>query len=591
MSRKNSCLVFPLVLLLLTQCASVLAQQSVVGESRSSSTENSITGRVINEAGQPVSNAAIYAQSAGTTGQRRSVSTDGDGRFQLSGLERGAYIIWTYLPGYVDENSLAQPWPQRYYRPGDVLTLTMVKGGVITGTVTNAAGEPLVAIGVHALRVRDAQGHSIKDVPNYSRERLTDDRGIYRIFGLVPGSYLVYAGGRTQGLPDISPYDKDAPTYAPSSARDTAQEIAVRGGEEAAGVDIRYRGEPGYALSGKVKGVSRTDSRSTSVSVMLMHAASRQIEASTYLNGNFNESTFAFYGVPDDTYYLLARQYGVNGDAAAATPARITVKGANVGGIELSLASLGSISGRFNVEVPKDVECADNRAGLLRETVIITRRLTESATTESPSSSLTSTFNAIPGDDGVFAFRGLDAGRYYFEVRLPGDGWYLRTLNLPVQAAGPKSPASLKTNTAAADVARQGLLLKPGEQAANLTMTLTAGAATLSGHILPAREGERGPANLHVHLIPAEREAIDDVLRYAETLSDSHGEFTLKNIAPGRYWLLARVPSETEFLMPYKPAAWDSAARTKLHEQAEAANNKIDLQACQRRTDATLLYK
>ena len=84
-------------------------------------------------------------------------------------------------------------------------------------------------------------------------EKTTDDRGIYRIYGLPAGNYLVWAGGPTYN-PGVDPYDTDVPTYAPSSTRDTATEITVRSGEETTNVDIRYRGEPGHIVSGTVNG-------------------------------------------------------------------------------------------------------------------------------------------------------------------------------------------------------------------------------------------------------------------------------------------------------------------------------------------------
>ena len=84
---------------------------------------------------------------------------------------------------------------------------------------------------------------------------MTDDRGVYRMYGLLPGTYIVSAGGMTRffGGYGTTAHDQDAPTYAPSATRDTAQEVVVRSGEEAT-ADIQYRGEPGHAISGTVLG-------------------------------------------------------------------------------------------------------------------------------------------------------------------------------------------------------------------------------------------------------------------------------------------------------------------------------------------------
>ena len=77
---------------------------------------------------------------------------------------------------------------------------------------------------------------------------------MYRFYGLLPGGYLISAARPRIGFIAPSPYDNDAPTYFPSSTRDTAAEVIVRDGEEMT-ADIQYRAEPGHAISGKVAGV------------------------------------------------------------------------------------------------------------------------------------------------------------------------------------------------------------------------------------------------------------------------------------------------------------------------------------------------
>ena len=86
-----------------------------------------------------------------------------------------------------------------YYRPGDNATITLIKGGVITGTVKNLNGDPLIAISVRAIRVRDAEGKPIPFQISL-RDRLTDDRGVYRLYALPPGTYVVAAGGAHHDL-------------------------------------------------------------------------------------------------------------------------------------------------------------------------------------------------------------------------------------------------------------------------------------------------------------------------------------------------------------------------------------------------------
>src|SRR5262249_26242688 len=153
------------------------------------------------------------------------------------------YRVWASMPAYIPS---IQPGiaSSNLYHVGDSATLSLSRGGVITGKVSAANG-PMIAIGVFAIRVRDGEGKRLP-TPLLTRERATDDRGIYRIYELSPGSYLIMVAKPRSGLIAPSAYDQDTPTYFPSSPRDTAGEILVREGEEIT-ADVQYRAEPGHA--------------------------------------------------------------------------------------------------------------------------------------------------------------------------------------------------------------------------------------------------------------------------------------------------------------------------------------------------------
>src|SRR4030095_10196519 len=137
------------------------------------------------------------------------------------------------------------------------------------------------------------------------RERATDDRGVYRFYGLSPGSYLVWAAKPRIGLLAPTAYDNDTPTYSPSSTRDTASEVVVRDGEEIT-ADIQYRAEPGHAISGKVVGVLESQTQfSLGASINLIDVRDRSSLVGTSANSNDNFS-FAIYGVADGEYELSA---------------------------------------------------------------------------------------------------------------------------------------------------------------------------------------------------------------------------------------------------------------------------------------------
>jgi hypothetical protein len=65
-----------------------------------------------------------------------------------------------------------------------------------------------------------------------------------------------------------------------------------------------------------------------------------------------------------------------------------------------------------------------------------------------------------------------------------------------------------------------------------------------------------------LHVIPAKSVAAENIPRYAETRAESDGSFAFKNLAPGKYWLLARpLPVNESTEVQTRPAAWDASER------------------------------
>lgn len=562
---------------LLSFYASVSAQED---ESKSNSPRTgSISGRVVNENGQPLSHVAIYISAMKDALQTRMTATDDGGNFEVSGLDALIYNINASAPTYVTPPREPEALPT-YYRIGDSVTINLIRGGVITGTVTSSTGDPLVQAGVRAIMIRDANGKP----PNPGRfavDRPTDDRGVYRIYGLPAGTYVVSAGGRAAYGYGNNAYDTDAPTYAPSSSRDTAVEVVVRAGEETA-ADIRHRGEPGHAVSGFISGPVVPNS---SANVSLTQIVNGVPFSSAIGFQTFSLKGFAFYGVGDGDYDLIAQSWTL-GETIGSEPRRITVKGGDVSGIELVVRELASIKGRMVLEPSSATECKSKRQPLLSETVLMARRSGKSSPNNQPTSS-NRFAQSVPDQSGDFALRNLAPGQFKLNVRFYAKYWYLRsTLR--------DSPAPAPTRTVAAgrpiDLARNGINLKFGERISGVTVTLAAGAASLRG-IVTGSEGESLPPRVYLHLVPAEKENADDVLRFFTTVVPADGKFTFNNLPPGRYWVLARQAADSEPQSDAERATEESDQRLKIRRAAEGAKNEIEFRPCQNIVDYKLPLK
>ena len=171
----------------------------------------SIKGRVVSSDGQPVSSINVSAVAMGKRPEAREMrgglfsqtTTDEHGNFQFDGLQPAAYAISASSPGYVTLQPQDESSPN-IYRLGDVAQITLVKGGVITGKVTAGDDEALTAVEVSAMRIGSIDGEldlfpGTSGAVGFGRSFRTDDRGIYRLYGLAPGAYIVRASAPRNG--------------------------------------------------------------------------------------------------------------------------------------------------------------------------------------------------------------------------------------------------------------------------------------------------------------------------------------------------------------------------------------------------------
>jgi Carboxypeptidase regulatory-like domain len=534
----------------------------------------SITGRVVNESGRAMPNAKVFVLGMGRQTVRRTVITDEAGRYVADALPRGSYGVSAQANGYVLARGPADPL---HYRPGETANLTFRKGAVITGSVINSDGEPVVGVPVSAALVRDTQGRPIAATPG--SVRYTDDRGVYRIFGLPSGTYIVVAASRTGGSLMLTSYGDDAPTYYPSSTRDTAGEVPLQDGAEAAGIDILYRGETGHAVSGTIANAPPTDPAVAGIGVLLIRASTDALEAWTNVQLRGSERAFAFYGVPDGDYYLTARQGSYQSDDGAGskrTP--VKVRGSDVTGLGISLVRFGSIEGRLTLDLAaRSLRCETTVPPAIEETLIAV----STDETESPdlSSRFASPLNA-PDSSGDFLFNGLPEGRYLLDSRrLMDEAWYVRAVTV-------SGPANSRV-----DASHRGIAVEPGRRITGFRVVLGEGAASIRGRVVADNNGASLPDRLRIHLVPAEPNAANDTLRFFDAMVQSDGSFELTNLAPGRYLLVARQRTEKEAKeRSPRPLAWNTTERANLRRLAEASNTTLDLKPCQRKVDYQFRY-
>jgi hypothetical protein len=530
----------------------------------------SINGSAVNEAGQPLAGVVVFVRDTSAGGVPRSTITNAEGNFRLNALVPGLYLVSGFLPAYVID-PVDPNLPTSRFRVGDTVRLELIRGGVITGTVRNSVGEPLIGVRVRAMMVRGTKG----ETPLFyvSGEQSTDDRGVYRMYGLAPGTYVISAGGGSSQPFQITAFDSDIPTYAPSATRDNALEVEVRPGEEN-NVDVRYRGEPGHAISGTVK---LTTNGGSTVTVLMPNT---YVPVGTTFQGMGNRG-FAFYGMADGEYDLIAQE--ITQVPGSQTPQlsiserkRVVVKGADVTGLELVPRSLPSMNGRIVLEPSKAEACQGKRRPLFAETFVALERPDEDKKKDTLTFMRVLSGSGAPDEKGNFFIRNLAPGRYLFDPHFHARYWYLDSISV----GGPTK----------VDAAANWTTLKSGEQLGAVTITLAEGAASVRGRLTAAEAAEL-PTGLGVYLIPAERERATDVLRYFVAPVEADGTFSFNNLPPGRYLTLQQTldpPTSTVAKLRLPESA---EARTKLRRSAETQQTELQLKPCQNLTEYKLTVK
>jgi carboxypeptidase family protein len=559
-----------LIILFASFC--VCAQNRQPASAKVDTKTGAVTGRVVGENAEPHVNAKVWIRPDTPEGLPvTETTTNRDGIFKFSGLGPGSYTLSAAMPAYIPKS----PYTRPVYKEGDPATLVLIKGGVVTGTVTNVKGEPVVGIGIRVRLVRDESGRTYGDMGPYY-DNMTDDRGVYRVYGLPAGTYVVSADGgaedRYAARMSVNGFATDLPTYSPSSNREDADEITVRIGEEISNVNIRYRGERGSTISGILNGL-RADNRGFSVTLTSI------VEGGPRWVNQFQDAAgqFAFDGIPDGDYHLVGMAYWSDRTRRLSESIVLNVRGADIEGLELTPAPLASIDGRVVLEPLKapPPECNDKRQPHFSEvSVTAWHRVTEGAQ-KKPQFVWRAGGPETPNAQGNLKISEVAAGEYYFAARFSSQQWFLQSIAL----------APLATNVKPTDITRTWTTIRPGDRLSTLTFTLAQGAALVRGEISLA-EGQKPPQKLVAFLVPAEPERAEDVLRYFAAPVNSDGRFWLYNVAPGRYWILAQPGTDDTGYAVSKVRLPDGAeTRSSLRHVAEKTKNEIELKPCQ---DVTL---
>ena len=206
-----------------------------------------VQGRVVaGDTGDPLRNARVAVRSSRDL---PPVLTDGDGRFSLSAPTEAPCTLTVAKPGYAKTTLTVQT-------PANLLIVTMPKGAVISGTVMDDRGDPVIGASV-IIETAIADGRK----PAVLAAPMTDDLGEYRAGGLPAGPVTVSIFAATSAVRMINGAtqmtivssgrgDPQERVYFPGvPSIDQAAVFSLRPGDEKTGVSFTVNpGSTGFTI-------------------------------------------------------------------------------------------------------------------------------------------------------------------------------------------------------------------------------------------------------------------------------------------------------------------------------------------------------
>lgn len=234
------------ILLILAVAASTQAQSSDAKEQTAS-----ISGKVTLKS-KPVAGIVVVAMEANYGGgwkrARHRATTDDEGNYRITDITPGNYYAFPLSPALAEKQQSRRLLTVAAGESIRDIDFTMVRGGVITGQITNTDGQPLIEESVNIMPV--------DSLPEYMPNAVgiqTDDRGIYRAFGLRPGKYKVAIGQTVRGIPNLMRQTPGQTFYPSVTELNKATVIEVTEGSETTNIDIVVSTAPStFTASGRV---------------------------------------------------------------------------------------------------------------------------------------------------------------------------------------------------------------------------------------------------------------------------------------------------------------------------------------------------
>jgi protocatechuate 3,4-dioxygenase beta subunit len=524
----------------------------------------------------------------------RVTATDDAGRFVFTRLPAGNYSApratrLGYVPVTYGEKRTGGIGTPITLAEGQqfMIAMKMLRGAVITGTVFDEGNRPAAQTSVRATQVRLVDGERTPVSSFNGTGGTTDDRGVYRIYGLPPGEYVVSATPRLQVSGDVRPITEDEIKWArqqlqPAGASPTAgaapagasvmppkpgQAVAytpvyysgttdaaaatlvtVTAGQERSGVDfgvqfvstarisgtvVDQNGQP--PSSAQINLVSRADSS------MVMGDPFFMLDTMMMMRPTVVDGHFSLAGVRPGQYTLTARAAPRAGGPGSPAPAPAPANGAGRGALPPALTLWAStdvsVDGTDQSDIALRLQPGMTISGRIAfdgsvlqppaDLAKVTIRLTAAPNPSGVTVSV-NVPSAPASADGTFKLEGVTPGRYFLSASAPAA--------TPVPGSSWIVRSAMVGDVNAAD---RPFEVRPDEDIASAIISFTDKTAEISGTLQDAA-GHPTP-EFSIFLFPVDKAQWSQRSRRLRqpVRATTDGKFKFTNLLPGEYYMAA----------------------------------------------------
>lgn len=480
-----------------------------------------ITGRIM-VGDKPVPGVPVVAASGELGPDRREfarATADYEGNYRLTGLPAGRYNISPLTPTMTGPSDSMYGGTGRSVIVGEGETVekidfSLTRTGVITGRITDADGRPVIEERVQLSPADGSNGGRFRFGFQSPFMYQTDDRGIYRLYGIPPGRYTLSIGFAPQdgmvrvGMVTRGYYQR---TYYPGETDiKKAAIIDVPEGGEVKDIDIRLgQRSQSFTVAGRV--VEADTGRP--ISNLLIGYGSYNPSQKRLASFGFGQTRtdargqFSLEGIVPGSFAAFIWSEG----ETYSEPVRFEVTDADVSGLEIKVRRGATISGFAQIEGTSD-------KSVLARLSQLTLGASLQANTLTPPENRTATINP----DGSFRMTGLSPGKaslFIYGYPQPKDIRLVR-----VERDGAPQPG--------------GIEVAPGAEITNVRVVFEYGSGGIRGTVR-VENGELPDGTSMFIIVQKPGDGVS-ARPVSYTQADTRGRFQVEGLAPGEYQVLLR---------------------------------------------------